>query len=87
MCIRDRSKTAMDVDGFGPSIMEKFVQLGWIHNYADIYRLDYDQIAKLDGFGIKSATKLKESIEKARKNPIQRLLQSCLLYTSTMPCQ
>ncbi len=74
------SKTAMDVDGFGPSIMEKFVQLGWIHNYADIYRLDYDQIAKLDGFGIKSATKLKESIEKARKNPIQRLLQSLSIH-------
>ena len=74
------SKAAMDVDGFGPSIMEKFVQLGWIHNYADIYRLDYDQIAKLDGFGIKSATKLKESIEKAKKNPIQRLLQSLSIH-------
>ncbi len=74
------SKTAMDVDGFGPSIMEKFVQLGWIHNFADIYKLDYDKIAKLDGFGVKSATKLKDSIERAKKNPIQRLLQSLSIH-------
>ncbi|MDZ4706801.1 MAG: NAD-dependent DNA ligase LigA [Saprospiraceae bacterium] len=74
------SKSAMDIEGFGPSIMERFVQLGWIHNLADIYRLDYDQIAELEGFGKKSATKLREGIDKAKKNPIQRLLHSLSIH-------
>ena len=41
------SKHAMDIEGFGPSIMEKFVQLGWIRNIADIYRLDFNKISEL----------------------------------------
>lgn len=74
------SKSAMDVEGFGPSIMERFVQMGWIHNLADIYRLDYDKIAELEGFGKKSATKLREGIDKAKKNPIHRLLHSLSIH-------
>ncbi len=74
------SKHAMDVEGFGPSIMARFVEMGWIKNIADIYRLDYDKIAKMDGFGQKSAVKLKESIEKAKSNPIQRLLHSLSIH-------
>lgn len=74
------SKHGMDVEGFGPSIMEKFVQLGWIHSIADIYKLDYAKIAELDGFGIKSATKLKNSIDIVKKNPIQKLLQSLSIH-------
>lgn len=74
------SKSAMDIEGFGPSIMERFVQLGWIHNLADIYRLDYDKIAVLEGFGKKSATKLREGIDKAKKNPVHRLLHSLSIH-------
>ncbi len=74
------SKNGMDIEGFGPSIMEKFVQLGWIHSIADIYRLDYDAISKLEGFGIKSATKLKSNIALAKKRPIKYLLQSLSIH-------
>jgi len=74
------SKSAMDIEGFGPSIMERFVQLGWIHNLADIYRLDYDKISGLEGFGKKSAAKLREGIDKAKKNPIHRLLHSLSIH-------
>lgn len=74
------SKHAMDIEGFGPSIMEKFVKLGWIRNIADIYRLDFNKISELEGFGKKSADKLKESIEKAKSNPIQRLLHSLSIH-------
>ncbi|MEP7269157.1 MAG: NAD-dependent DNA ligase LigA [Saprospiraceae bacterium] len=74
------SKQAMDIDGFGPSIMEKFVDLGWIKSLADIYNLDFDKISRLEGFGAKSATKLKDSIEKTKKNPIQRLLHSLSIH-------
>ncbi|MFZ1713731.1 MAG: helix-hairpin-helix domain-containing protein, partial [Saprospiraceae bacterium] len=62
------------------SIMERFVRQGWIHNLADIYRLDYDKISTLEGFGKKSAIKLQENIEKAKSNPIQRLLHSLSIH-------
>mgnify|MGYP002624104886 CR=1 FL=1 len=74
------SKPAMDIDGFGKSYIERFYDLGWLRNIADIYRLDYDKIATLEGFGEKSASNLKVSIDKARKNPIYRLLHSLSIH-------
>ncbi len=74
------SKDAMDIDGFGKSYIERFFELGWLKNMADIYRLDYNVIAELEGFGEKSATNLKTSIEKAKKNPIHRLLHSLSIH-------
>ena len=74
------SKDAMDIDGFGEKYIVRFYELGWIKNMADIYRLDYDKIAALEGFGKKSADKLKASIEKAKSNPIQRLLHSLSIH-------
>ncbi|MEL6941284.1 MAG: NAD-dependent DNA ligase LigA [Bacteroidota bacterium] len=74
------SKVAMDIDGFGKSYIERFHQLGWLRNLADIYRLDYEQIAELEGFGKRSAENLKTAIEKAKKNPIHRLLHSLSVH-------
>ncbi len=74
------SKNAMDIDGFGESQIERFYRLGWLHNIADIYRLDYDTIAKLEGFGEKSAKNLQMAIDKAKKNPIHRLLHSLTIH-------
>jgi DNA ligase (NAD+) len=74
------SKNAMDIDGLGKSIIERFYDLGWVRNIADIYRLDYDQIAQLEGFGKKSAENLKKSIEEAKQNPIYRLLHSLSIH-------
>ena len=74
------SKDAMDIDGFGEKYIVRFYELGWIKNMADIYQLDYDKIAALEGFGKKSADKLKASIEKAKANPIQRLLHSLSIH-------
>jgi DNA ligase (NAD+) len=74
------SKNAMDIDGMGKSIIERFYELGWLRTIADVYRLDYDQIAQLEGFGQKSADNLKASIEKAKQNPIYRLLHSLAIH-------
>lgn len=74
------SKAGMDIDGFGQSYVERFYQLGWIKTLADIYRLDYDAIAELEGFGKRSAAKLKAAIDKAKKNPLHRLLQSLSVH-------
>ena len=74
------SKDAMDIDGMGERQIQRFYDLGWLKNFADIYRLDYDAIAALEGFGKRSAEKLKASIEKAKSNPIYRLLNSLSIH-------
>jgi len=68
------SKEAMNIDGFGKSLVVKFSQLGWLKDISDIYNLDYELIAGLEGMGDKSAANLKASIEKAKQNPLTRLL-------------
>jgi DNA ligase (NAD+) len=74
------SKDGMDIDGFGKSYIEKFASLGWLNDISDIYRLDYNLIAQLEGFGEKSALNLKEAIDYAKNNPIQKLLQSLSIH-------
>lgn len=74
------SKDAMDIEGLGESIIRRFYELGWLRNIADVYRLDYDLIAQLEGFGEKSARNLRESVDKARQNPLHRLLHSLSIH-------
>ncbi len=74
------SKDAMDIEGFGKQIVERFYELGWIRNIADVYRLDYEKIAQLEGFGEKSAANLKASVDQAKQNPIHRLLHSLSIH-------
>ena len=74
------SKDAMDIEGLGKSIVERFYDLGWIRTIADVYRLDYEKVAELEGFGERSAANLKASIDKARQNPIHRLLHSLSIH-------
>lgn len=74
------SKHAMDIEGMGESTIERFYKLGWLHSIADMYRLDYEAIAKLEGFGKKSADNLQAAIEKAKQQPIYRLLHSLSIH-------
>ncbi len=74
------SKDAMDIDGFGKSNVERFQSEGWLRDISDIYALDYEAIAKLDGFGQRSAEKIKASIEKAKHNPLQKILHSLSIH-------
>ena len=74
------SKDAMDIDGFGKSMVERFFQLGWIKDLADIYALDYHKIATLEGFGQKSAANMEKAIAAAKKQPLHRLLHSLSIH-------
>jgi DNA ligase (NAD+) len=74
------SKPAMDVDGLSKATIERFIELGWLNSLADLYRLDYEQIAQLPGFGKRSADNLRAGIEKAKQNPIHRLLHSLSVH-------
>ena len=54
------SKSCMDIDGLGPALIDTFIKKGWINRVSDIYRLNshYDELVKMDGFGVKAADKL-----------------------------
>lgn len=62
------SREGMDIDGLAGETIAKFVNLGWIKTPADIYRLGAhrDEIAKLEGFGVRSADNIAAAIEAAR---------------------
>lgn len=70
------SKDGMDIDGMSEQTLAKFVNLGWIQEYADIYKLrnHIRDIASLEGFGEKSAANIMRAIEKAREVDAQKLL-------------
>jgi DNA ligase (NAD+) len=64
----------MDIDGLGEKLVSRFMELGWVRSAADFYRLTEAQIAELDGFGEKSATKLVGAIEVSKAQPFGRVL-------------
>lgn len=74
------SKPAMNIDGFGKSIVERFFNLGWLQKIPEVYQLDFEKIRSLEGFGARSADKLRAAIETAKKNPIHRLLHSLSIH-------
>jgi len=74
------SKVAMDIDGFGKSNVERFYEEGWLQDISDVYNLDYNQISTLEGFGQRSVVKLEASINKAKENPISKLLHSLSVH-------
>ena len=70
------SKEGMNIDGISEQTLARFVNLGWIQEYADIFRLrdHIYEIAHLDGFGERSASNIMRSIDKARHVEAQRFL-------------
>jgi DNA ligase (NAD+) len=70
------SKDGMDVEGFGKSLVERLYQLGWLTSIADVYYLDYERLATLEGFGSKSAENLRSAVEKAKEAGLASVLQS-----------
>ena len=65
---------AMDIEHLGETNIDRFVSLGLIKDLADLYTLDYEQIAAMDGFGTTSANKLRTSIEGSKHRSLGRLL-------------
>lgn len=68
------SRDAMDIEGLGPAIIETFVNEGLISKTYDIYNLDYNRIATLDGFKETSANNIKKSVEKSKANDLSKLI-------------
>ena len=70
------SRDAMNIDGLSEATLEKFIEQGFIHEYADLFHLQQykDKIVDMEGFGEKSYQNLAESIEAARNTTLPRLI-------------
>ena len=70
------SRNALNVDGLSEMTLERLIDEGFIHEYADIFRLERyrNDIAALDGFGEKSADNLIEAAKKASETDLYRFL-------------
>ncbi|MGB0389019.1 MAG: NAD-dependent DNA ligase LigA [Ardenticatenaceae bacterium] len=68
------SRGAMNIDGLGSRLAERFVELGLLKDVADLYYLKKQKLAKLDGLGRKSAAKLITNINQSRQRGMARLL-------------
>lgn len=80
------SKGGMDIDGLSIQTMLKFINEGYIHEFADIYHLreHFDVISQMEGFGEKSVHNMDTSIEASRKvNPVNFIFALCIPLIGT----
>jgi len=68
------SKDAFNIDGFGKKIVESFWKLNLVQFPQDIFRLDYNKIENLEGWGKLSVENLKYSINEKRNISLERLI-------------
>ena len=68
------SRDAMDIEGLGDALVEKFISENLISNVADIYDITAGEIMMLEGHQEKSAKNLVDAIERSKQNDLSRLL-------------
>lgn len=68
------SKDALDIRGLGEANIKKFYDLGLLKDIPGIYKLNFEAIGKMEGFGARSIEKLKEAIDQSKQQPLHRLL-------------
>lgn len=70
------SKDGINIDGISEQTIARFVNMGWISEYADFYDLELHalELSTLEGFGQKSTNNILNSVDKARIVDARRLL-------------
>lgn len=70
------SRDALNIDGLSEATLEKFIGKGFLHDFTDIFHLGKyrGEIEEMEGFGEKSCSNLLQSIEKARKTTLPKLI-------------
>lgn len=68
------SKDAMDIRGFGDTNVRKFYDMKLLFDIPGIYKLDFENIGTLEGFGKKSIDNLQSAIAASKKQPLHRLI-------------
>ena len=72
------SRDALNIEGLSEATLEKFIAKGFIHEFADIFRLERfrEEIVEMEGLGEKSFENLSASIGRARKTTLARVIYS-----------
>lgn len=72
------SKNAVNIDGMSEATIEKFIELGWLNCFEDIYNLKYhfSEMTNLVGFGVTSAKKMLNAIEESKNTTLDRFIYS-----------
>ena len=72
------SRDALNIEGLSEATLEKFIAKGFIHEPADIFRLDRyrEELVSLEGFGEKSYENLMANVEKARNTTLAKVIYS-----------
>lgn len=70
------SRDAMNIEGFGDSIVEDFYNMGYLKSIPDFYNLNKykEELMELEGFGLKSIENLLNALEESKKNSLEKLL-------------
>jgi len=70
------SRDAMNIDGLSEATLEKFIDRGFIQEFADLFHLERhrDKIVELEGFGERSYQKLVDGVERARNTTLPRVI-------------
>ncbi len=70
------SRDAMNIDGLSEATLEKLIDCGFLHEFADLYHLEQyrEKIVEMEGFGERSYQKLIDNIEKSRETTLPRVL-------------
>lgn len=80
------SKAGMDIDGLSTQTVLRFINDGYIREFADIYHLreHYAVIEQQEGFGEKSVANMDDSIEKSRGvHPANLIFALCIPLIGT----
>ena len=70
------SKDALNIEGLGKKVIEKFWDLKFVKQPQDIYSLNYQKISSLDGWGMQSVSNLKSSIENSKEVTLDKFIFS-----------
>lgn len=72
------SRDALNIEGLSEATLEKFIGRGFIHEPADIFRLEQhrEEMVELEGFGEKSYENLMANVEKARSTTLAKVIYS-----------
>lgn len=68
------ARRMMNIDGFGSETAKQLYDAGLIRSTADIYNLKVEEIAKLEGYGLRSARRLLDGIEASKQVPFARVV-------------
>lgn len=68
------SRDAMDLEGLGPAVLEQLTEASLVKAPYDLYTLDSEAVAKLEGLGEKSAENFRLAIEKSKENELFRVI-------------